>query len=228
MFENVRFNNLKSERWTHGGLDDEGTNVLPVLLEQRNQEVDSHHDLGDKSILLHLNVANSDSQTQNLLKLELNGGLHIGNLGVQVVVVRDWSWELTSLGQLRTQKSWNLLNQNLRSNESIVLLGQLLDELLVLVQLLQVINRHGIDTKRLSSVDIESITKNTDGHVRSWNLRKLQGTRETLVSLWVVVLKTNLQFNGLQEVSLLGLVRELQDLLDVVSHLGGADFGHSL
>ena len=213
-------------RWTHRRLDDQRTNVLPVLLQQGDQEVNSHHDLVDQDVLLHLNVTNSNGQTQDLLQLELDGGLDLVDLTVQVIVVGNWGWELTSLGQLWTQQSWDLLDQDFGSNEGVVLLSQLLNQLLVLVQLLQVINRHGIDTKRFSSVNIESITEDTDGHVWSWNLWKLQGTRETLVSLWVVVLQTNLQLNSLQEVSLLGLVGVGKDVLNVLSNLGGRNFRH--
>lgn len=217
---------VNSERRTHGGLNHQGANVLPVLLQQRDQEVSSHHDLVDQDVLLHLNVTNGNSKTQDLLQLELDGGLDILNSGVQVIVVRDWGGELTSLGQLRTQQSWNLLDQDLRSDESVVLLSQLLNQFLVLVQLLQVINGHSVNTNRLGSVDIESITEDTDGHVWSWDLRQLQGTRETLVSLRVVVLQTDLQLDGLQEVSLLGLVREFQQLLDVFTNVGTSNIRH--
>lgn len=217
---------VDSEGWTHGALDVQRANVLPVLLQQGNQEVGSHHDLVDNNVLLHLNVTNSNGKTKNLLQLELDGGLDVVDLGVKVVVVGNRSWELTGLGQLRTKQSWNLLDQHLRSNESIVLLGQLLDQLLVLVQLLQVLNAHGVNSKRLGSVNVEGVSEDAHSHVWTWNLWQLQGTRETLVSLRVVVLQTNLELNGLQEVSLLGLIGVGQDLLDVLTNLGGSDFRH--
>ena len=43
------------------------------------------------------------------------------------------------------------------------------------------------------------------------------GTRETLVTLGVVVLQTNLQFDGLDEVATL-LLRSLEHVLDARSH----------
>lgn len=217
---------VKSESWTHGRLNNQGTNVLPLLLQQRDQEVNSHQDLVDQDILSHLNVTDGNSQTQDLLQLELDSRSDIVDLTSEIIVVGNWSRELTSLRQLWTQKSWNLLNQNLRGNESVVSLRQLLNQLLVLVELLQVVNRHSIDTKGLSSVDIESITEDTDRHVWSWASWQLQSTGETLVSLWVVVLKTDLQLDCLQEVSLLGLSGVLEDLSDVLSDLGSADLGH--
>ena len=45
-----------------------------------------------------------------------------------------------------------------------------------------------------------------DGHVRPWHLWQLDGTRETLVTLRVIILEADLEFDGLEEVSLLRLV----------------------
>jgi hypothetical protein len=42
-------------------------------------------------------------------------------------------------------------------------------------------------------------------HVRSGDSRELERTGETFVSLGIVVLKSNLQFDGLSEVTLLSL-----------------------
>lgn len=199
---------------------------MPVLLQQGNQEVDSHQNLVDQDILFHFDVTNGNSQTQDLFQLELNGGSNVSDLLVQVIVVGDWGWELTSLGQLRTQESWDLLDQDFRSDEGRVLLSQLFDQLLVLVQLLQIFDGHSVDTTGLGSVDIESITEDTDGQVWSWADWQLQSTRETLVSLWVVVLQTDLQFDGFQEVSLLGFVGVLQQVVNVFSNVRGSDLGH--
>lgn len=68
--------------------------------------------------------------------------------------------QLLTLGQTRTQETRDLLDQSLRSDESIVFASQLLDELLVLVQLLQVVSRHGIDTTVLGTIDIVLVTEN--------------------------------------------------------------------
>lgn len=59
-----------------------------------------------------------------------------------------------------------------------------------------------------------------DGHVWAWNLWEADGSRETLISLWVVVLETNLELDGLQEVTLLGLEGVVQELLNVGTHSG--------
>ena len=50
----------------HGALDVEGAHVLPVLLEQRDEEVDSQDDVSLQLVLGHFHVANAHSKTQNL------------------------------------------------------------------------------------------------------------------------------------------------------------------
>jgi len=50
------------------------------------------------------------------------------------------------------------------------------------------------------------VTENADGHVGAGNAGQLDGTRETLVTLGIVVLETDLELDGLQEVALLLIV----------------------
>lgn len=56
---------------THGALDVERVDVLPVLLEEGDQEVDRQHGVGDDLVLGHVDVADSDAQAENLLELPL-------------------------------------------------------------------------------------------------------------------------------------------------------------
>jgi hypothetical protein len=65
-----------------------------------------------------------------------------------------------------------------------------------------------------------------DGHVRPRHLWQLNGTRETLVTLRIIILEADLEFDGLEEVSLLRLVGVFQKLLDVRAHSGDSDFRH--
>lgn len=65
-----------------------------------------------------------------------------------------------TLGKTGTQETRNLLDEGVRRDEGIVLLGKLLDELLVLVELLQVVGGHGINTKVLGTIDIVLVTEN--------------------------------------------------------------------
>lgn len=64
-----------------------------------------------------------------------------------------------TLGQTRTQETGNLLDESIGSNEGIVLASKLLDELLVLVELLQVISRHGVNTAVLGTIKIVLVTE---------------------------------------------------------------------
>ena len=104
-----------------------------------------------------------------------------------------------TLRKTGAEQTGNLLDEGLRGKESVVLLGKLLDELLVLVQLLQVVNRHVLEVDLLSTVDVGGIGENADGHARAGDMGELDGARETLVALGVVVLETNLELDGLDE-----------------------------
>lgn len=86
----------------HGCLDRQAADVLPSLLQERDQVVDGQHDVGDELILSHANVADGDTHAENLLQLELDGGLDIGDLGREILVVGDWSWEFTSCRNVST------------------------------------------------------------------------------------------------------------------------------
>lgn len=150
----------------HGSLDDKTANVLPALLEEGDEVVDGEHEVGNEGLLLHLDVADGNTEAQNLLELELDGGADVGDLDGHVLSGGDGGRELAGLGQTGTEETGNLLDQTLGSKESIVLASKLLDELLVLVELLEIVNGHGIDTVVLGTVKIVLITKNTIDSVR--------------------------------------------------------------
>ena len=136
------------------------------------------------------------------------------------------SWYKLTLGETRTQETGNLLDEGVGSDEGIVLASKLLDELLVLVELLQVVGGHGVDTTVLGTVDIVLVTENADGHVGARDTGKLDGARETLVTLGVVVLEADLELDGLQEVALLLLVGVLEQLLHILTHASDRDLRH--
>lgn len=50
----------------HGALYVKSSHVLPVLLEQRDEEIDSQVSVADQLIFSHLHMPNSHSQTQHL------------------------------------------------------------------------------------------------------------------------------------------------------------------
>lgn len=54
-----------------------------------------------------------------------------------------------------------MLDKSIAGDECIVLPSELLDELLVLIELLQIICRHGIDAVMLSSIDVMLVAEDT-------------------------------------------------------------------
>jgi hypothetical protein len=143
-----------------------------------------------------------------------------------------------------SQETGDLLNQGIGGEEGIIFAGQFLDKLLVLVQLLQVIGGHGINAVVLGTIDIVLITQDAifqpsvtrfllpsgillfnglnapEAHSRAGHSVKLDGTRETLVTLGIVVLHDDLEFDGLEEVPLLLILRVVEELLDILAHTG--------
>ena len=85
----------------HGGLDVETLHVLPVLLEQRHQEVHGQVDILHELLLAHLHITHGDAEAENLLHLELDGGLQVQGLGLQVVAVSDQGRELSGLEKVK-------------------------------------------------------------------------------------------------------------------------------
>ena len=58
--------------------------------------VRTEHDISQNLIVGHLNMSNSNSQTENLLQLELDGGTNLGDLVVEVFSMGNRGWEFTS------------------------------------------------------------------------------------------------------------------------------------
>jgi len=161
---------------THGALDVERAHVLPILLQQRHQEIDGETDVGGQIISLHGNVANSDGQAQDLLELKLDGGLQLLDLGDHVVAVSDHRWEFTGFVQTRSQNTRNLLDESIGSQESVILLGELLDQLLVLVHLLQRLLVHAGDTIGGGLIAMLLIAEDADGELGSRDMTQLHGS----------------------------------------------------
>jgi len=138
--------------------------------------------------------------------------------------VGNRGWKLASLGKTGAEETGDLLYEGVRGDEGVVLAGELLDELLVLVEFLQVVRRHGIDAVVFGAIDVMLVTEDTDAHARSWDTGQLDGTRETLVTLRIIVLETDLKLDRLEEVSLLLVGGVLEKLLHVLAHSGDCDF----
>jgi len=181
----------------------EGLDVVPVLLEEGDEEIDSHHGVLTELFVGEAGVADGDAHAQNLLKLELDVGLQFVGLLLEVVVVGDEGRELTGLVETGTQQTRNLGDQDLGGQEGIVLARELLDELLVLVELLQILDGLVSDTGLLGLLTMHGITENADLHAGARHMGKLHGTGETLVTLGIVILQANLEIDGFHEITLL-------------------------
>jgi len=154
-------NLIQSLDRSHSGLDVEALDVLPMLLQQRNQEIHGQVNILDQFLLRHANIANGNTQTQDLLHLELDGRLQVKCLLLQVVAVGDQGGELSCLVQSWTQQSWDLLDQGIGGQEGIIGSCQFLDLLFILVQLLEVISRHGVHTNGLGLINMLLISQQT-------------------------------------------------------------------
>ena len=88
---------VQSLRLPHGALDVKTLDILPVLLQQRHQEVHGQMDVLDQLLLGHVHVTHGDTETQHLLHLELDGGLQVQSLLLQVVIMGDQGREFASL-----------------------------------------------------------------------------------------------------------------------------------
>jgi hypothetical protein len=110
-----------------------------------------------------------------------------------------------------------------------------------LLELLQIVRAHGIDSQMLGSVNVVLITKNANGHVWSGDIGELDGAGETLITLGIIVLQADLKLDGLEKVALLGflgiflkLVSDAvnawtwtyKQFLDVLTDAGDRDLGH--
>ena len=97
-----------------------------------------------------------------------------------------------TLGKTWTQETRDLLDEGVGGDEGIVLAGKLLDELLVLVELLEIVGAHGVNTTVLGTVNVVLVTEDADAHVGAGNRRQADGAAETLVTLGVIVLEADL------------------------------------
>jgi hypothetical protein len=200
------------DRRTHGGLEVNLSNVLPLLLEKRRQKVGSKLGVDADLLDIHGNVANRHVQAHDLLHLKFDGRLELVNLLLHVIRGPEQGRELSSLGQTRSKQTRNLLDQVVGRQEKVILLGEFLDKLLVLVELLQVFDTHVVDPNALGLLAMRSVSKHTALELGTRNRGQLESATETLVTNRVVVLEGNLRFNRFREVALLSLLGHPVDL----------------
>jgi len=94
----------------------------------------TEHNVGEDLVISHLDMAYSYTQAQDLLELEFDGRANLSDLSGKIFRVRHGCGELAGLGETRTKKTRNLLDEGFRGKKSIVFLGKLLNKLLVLIE----------------------------------------------------------------------------------------------
>jgi hypothetical protein len=193
--------------------------IVPSLLEEGGQEVNTHVDVLSELLLSHGLVTDGDGHAGNLLELELDGGAGVINLGAEVFVVGDDLGEHTNTVEDGSEDGGDLLDEGVAGKKKGVLLGPLLDELLVLVEGLEELEVNGVNLDVLGLDDIEmlGITDKADLEAGSGDVGKSDGSSETLILLGIVVLEADLEFNGLSELSLLLI---LEDGSEALRNLG--------
>ena len=201
---------------THRHLNVDSFKVVPSLLEEGDKEIHAHHDVLSELVVSHVLSAGAASHAGHLSQLELNGSAEVLDGQDKGLVVGDSHRELLDSVKNGSADDGHLLDDGVGGDEDIVLLGPLLDDLLVLVVLLELIEGGDIDveTVLLGFGLVLLIGDHADLEVGTGNVRESNGSDETLILLWVVVLESELDLNGLSELSNLGLFPHVLDPLE--------------
>lgn len=200
----------------HGRLDVDSLDVVPSLFKERGQEVQRHHNVLLELFIGHLDVTDGGGEAGDLLKLELNGGSGISDLGGEGFLVGNNSWESLDSGEDGSNNDGDLLEDGVGSEEERVLLGPLLDNFLVLVELLEFIKRGQLDVEAsgFGLCLVLSISDQADLETGTGAVGKSDGTDESLILLGIVILKANLELNSFSELSGLDGSTEVDDSLE--------------
>jgi len=206
-----------SDTLAHGRLDVNSFHVMPSLLQQGSQEVEGHNGVLSDLFISHGFVSNGNVQVGNFLKLPLDGSSSVIDLLGDIVILGDWCWEHTNSVKNWTKGKWNLLDEGVSSQKNGVLLSPLLNQFLILVEFLEEVHVNNINTLQVGGLGLIGmllIGDEADFHVWSWDVWEDNGTCETLIFLWIIILKGNLEFNSLGESSLLGTLPHSVDALE--------------
>ena len=178
-----------------------GFNVLPSFLGQRNQEVGGHIHILTDVILRHGNSGDGGTHAQDLLQLEADSLSQFLDLVGGGFTFSHHDGELTDLDESVTQQFGDLFHQGFGSDQHVIRLGPFLDEFLVFVELFKTVFINAGDSVLLGSHAMSSGTENGDTEAGLGGLREFDGTNETFIFFGVVVAETNLEFDGLDELT---------------------------
>ena len=213
--------------FAHGSLDVDGLEVVPSFLKHGDQEVEGHHDVSLELFVVHVSLTDGTSHAGDLSELELNGSSGVVDGGDKGLSLGDDGGEHLDSVKNGSNDNGDSLQTGVGSEEEIELLGPLLDEFFVLVEFLEFIK--GGDGEVTEVVHVLNgfnsmllIGDEANLEVGSSIVGKSDGTDETLILLGIVILKTELELNGLDEFTFL-----LSDshVLDSFENLGSGDLG---
>lgn len=200
---------VETMNFAHSALDVEGLDVLPSLLQEGDEEVDCHLNVDGQFLWLQSDVTDGNTDAKNLLQLELDSALEIVDLLFDVFGVGEQDWELVCLVQMWSEQTWNLTNDGFGSQKAVVLVCELLDGLLLLVllhvsELFEFVHVEEWDSELLCLITMLFVSENAELVLGLGDAWQLDGSRETLIFLWIVVLQSNLEFDGFNELALGG------------------------
>jgi hypothetical protein len=204
---------VQAVRLAHGRLEVSRLEVLPVLLQQGDEEVDRQRRVLAELVGLHVDVANADAEGERLLELELDCGADVVGLLGEVVAEGDRRRELVEAVHVRADDTGDGLDDRLRRQERVVAVAHLLNELLVLVEFLEVFHCHGVQLGCLGGVLVLQVRDHADAHARARHVREAQRAGETLVLVGDVAAEVELQVNRLDELTRLAVRLDAADAL---------------
>jgi len=178
---------------------------VPALLEEGDQEVLSHGDVLSQLFLSHILVTDSDGEASHLLQLELDGSSGFVHLVLDGLVVSEDLREHADSVEGWPKNDGDLLDESVSGEKHRVLLGPVLDQLLVLVELLQGVEVSNIDVQAslFGFLLMLSVGDKADLKVLPGNVGESDSAGESLVLFGVVILESNLELDGLSEANLL-------------------------
>lgn len=203
-------------RRAHRGLDVHGLDVLPPLLELRGEEVEGRHDILSYFGRRHFDVADGPVESDSLLELDLDGGLALKNLQLQVLIGSKGQRGAACLREPWAGVNRDLTDKRLRRKEDVVGLSELLDLLGVLVELLEMLYLYVVQAKLLGTIGIASIGNDAELQVLLGYVGKDEGKVEAWILLRVVALESDLQLHRFQKLARLLVGGALDDLRDVL------------
>ena len=138
------------------------SDVLPSLLCQGDQEVNTHGDVLSQLFFGLFYISDSSSQARGFLGLELDGVLDFGDFVEELFSFSHGDGELSELDEDIAQKLSDLLSNRVRCQEDIVFLCPLFNFGLILVESLKSINVNVWDFVSGSLFDMDGVGEDTN------------------------------------------------------------------